>query len=260
MAGLNPTPTDTLAMAPPFPQGRPSTVAPEDVGQHQQDQIPFREKRHCWECMRRRLVCDSAPGACNKCKNRGVVCPGYDDKKPLRWLTPGKVLSKPRRPKNTAAAGDAASVTSLVPRATSQKKKTTKSKPRDESQTVKSATPAIHLEQSAIERYQLHRSDVSDIVQAVAFCMSNLNLAACQDATHHEIGVLLLILTARIHRQQLDISSLGLYPRDHVDQLDNTSTPRRTARRGAGHCAQLDFLYPVVPNDPNVWAGRLHRR
>ncbi|KAK6204176.1 hypothetical protein LQW54_008410 [Pestalotiopsis sp. IQ-011] len=156
-------------MAPPFPQGRPSTVAPGDVGQQQQDQIPVREKRHCWECMRRRLVCDSAPGACNKCKNRGVVCPGYDDKKPLRWLTPGKVLSKPRRPKNAAAAGDAASVTSLVPRATSQKKKTTKSKPRDESQTAKSATPAIHLEQSAVERYQLHRSDVSDIVQAVAF-------------------------------------------------------------------------------------------
>lgn len=211
MTGLNSTSTHTLAMAPPFPQSRPSTVAPGAVGQQQQDQIPVREKRHCWECMRRRLVCDSAPGACNKCKNRGVVCPGYDDKKPLKWLTPGKVLSKPRRPKN-AAAGDAAIVTSLVPKATSQKKIKTKNKPRDESQLDKSATPAMYLEQTAVERYQMHRSDVSDIVQAVAFCMSNLDLAACQDTTHHETGTFLLILTARVHRQQLDISSLGLYP------------------------------------------------
>ncbi|KAL0932727.1 C6 zinc finger domain protein [Colletotrichum truncatum] len=51
-------------------------------------------RRQCWECQRRRVVCDAARPVCGKCKATGVVCPGYEDKKPLTWLTPGKVKTR----------------------------------------------------------------------------------------------------------------------------------------------------------------------
>jgi hypothetical protein len=56
-------------------------------------------KRHCWECMRRCLVCDSMEPACQRCCTSGTVCPGYSNVKPtrLKWLSPGKVRSRPRR-------------------------------------------------------------------------------------------------------------------------------------------------------------------
>ncbi|TDZ13784.1 hypothetical protein Cob_v013084 [Colletotrichum orbiculare MAFF 240422] len=55
------------------------------------------ERSRCWECLRRRLVCDSVKPICNKCRASGIVCPGYDDKKPLTWLAPGKVTCRTRR-------------------------------------------------------------------------------------------------------------------------------------------------------------------
>ncbi|KAJ0296824.1 hypothetical protein COL516b_011208 [Colletotrichum fioriniae] len=55
---------------------------------------PNSGRRQCWECQRRRLVCDSARPVCAKCKTSGVVCPGYEDKKPLVWLAPGKVKTR----------------------------------------------------------------------------------------------------------------------------------------------------------------------
>ncbi|KMU76312.1 hypothetical protein CISG_01046 [Coccidioides immitis RMSCC 3703] len=55
------------------------------------------ERRQCWECSRRRLVCDSSRPACNKCQTAGITCPGYSQKKPLKWLPPGKVTSRTRR-------------------------------------------------------------------------------------------------------------------------------------------------------------------
>ncbi|KMP01709.1 hypothetical protein CIRG_01848 [Coccidioides immitis RMSCC 2394] len=42
------------------------------------------ERRQCWECSRRRLTA-------------GITCPGYSQKKPLKWLPPGKVTSRTRR-------------------------------------------------------------------------------------------------------------------------------------------------------------------
>ncbi|KAI9044813.1 Zn(II)2Cys6 transcription factor [Aspergillus affinis] len=74
---------------------------------------PTGERRQCWECRRRRLVCDSARPACNKCRAAGTECPGYSGNKPLKWITPGKVKSRNRgRPSSTAkgraAASDAA--------------------------------------------------------------------------------------------------------------------------------------------------------
>ncbi|KAI1325565.1 hypothetical protein F5Y16DRAFT_411376 [Xylariaceae sp. FL0255] len=55
-------------------------------------------KKHCWECLRRRLVCDSARPACERCQGAGIVCPGYEDKQPLRWVNPGQItVRRPRR-------------------------------------------------------------------------------------------------------------------------------------------------------------------
>jgi len=53
-----------------------------------------RKMKHCWECRRRRLVCDFTRPKCRKCQVRGVACPGYDGQKPLRWLRPQQVNAK----------------------------------------------------------------------------------------------------------------------------------------------------------------------
>ncbi|KAK1147251.1 hypothetical protein N8T08_001990 [Aspergillus melleus] len=56
-------------------------------------------KQHCWECLRRSLVCDFARPQCKRCATAGISCPGYGKTEPrrLKWLPPGKVTS--RRPK-----------------------------------------------------------------------------------------------------------------------------------------------------------------
>ena len=61
------------------------------------------QKRHCWECLRRRLVCDSTRPVCKRCVLNGTDCPGYSEAKPPRfkWLAPGKVTSRTRKKKNT---------------------------------------------------------------------------------------------------------------------------------------------------------------
>lgn len=41
-------------------------------------------KRHCWECLRRRLVCDYGIPGCRRCAKSGVDCPGYGETPPLR--------------------------------------------------------------------------------------------------------------------------------------------------------------------------------
>lgn len=53
-------------------------------------------RAQCWECRRRRLVCDGGKPACVKCLTAGIACPGYADKKPLVWVANGQVLSRPR--------------------------------------------------------------------------------------------------------------------------------------------------------------------
>ncbi|PLB51393.1 hypothetical protein P170DRAFT_455556 [Aspergillus steynii IBT 23096] len=53
-------------------------------------------KRHCWECLRRSLVCDFTRPQCTRCSTAGVACPGYGATEPrrLKWLPPGKVTSR----------------------------------------------------------------------------------------------------------------------------------------------------------------------
>jgi len=57
------------------------------------------DPKACWECHKRRLICDFASPACQKCEARGVACPGYGEKKPLKWLQPGQTRSKGKRAK-----------------------------------------------------------------------------------------------------------------------------------------------------------------
>lgn len=53
--------------------------------------------RQCWECLKRRLVCDYTLPGCKKCQKAGKECPGYDEQKPLQWIQPGKVTSRKRK-------------------------------------------------------------------------------------------------------------------------------------------------------------------
>lgn len=55
--------------------------------------------RHCWGCLKRRLVCDHTLPYCKKCQKAGKECPGYDEQKPtlLQWVEPGKVTSRRRK-------------------------------------------------------------------------------------------------------------------------------------------------------------------
>jgi hypothetical protein len=55
------------------------------------------KSRQCWECRRRRLVCDFSLPGCHKCYTAGVECPGYGQKKPLKWVTVCEVTSRPRK-------------------------------------------------------------------------------------------------------------------------------------------------------------------
>ncbi|KFY13971.1 hypothetical protein V492_02933 [Pseudogymnoascus sp. VKM F-4246] len=69
---------------------------PEDKG----------SRRHCWECLRRSLVCDFTRPKCNRCTASGTECPGYGDKKPTRikWLPPGQAKSRNRKPKGNPSS------------------------------------------------------------------------------------------------------------------------------------------------------------
>lgn len=60
------------------------------------------DRKRCWECVRRRLVCDSGRPGCNRCKIASIDCTGYGAKKPVKFLEPGLVLSRPRKNKSGA--------------------------------------------------------------------------------------------------------------------------------------------------------------
>lgn len=62
-----------------------------------------REKKadkQCWDCLKRRLVCDRTIPRCRKCQNGGKQCLGYGEEKPLQWVPVGKITA--RRSKNSS--------------------------------------------------------------------------------------------------------------------------------------------------------------
>ncbi|AEO58617.1 hypothetical protein MYCTH_2065658 [Thermothelomyces thermophilus ATCC 42464] len=119
-------------------------------------------RRHCWECLRRCLVCDSTRPACNRCAATGYPCPGYGDVKPTRlvWLAPGKVKSRTRRRKE-------ATTVSAKP-----------NEPRDYRQPSDSdpqtSTPALFDPSDAILRIFLSRfgvyTDADALVHGAEYC------------------------------------------------------------------------------------------
>ncbi|KAH0526044.1 hypothetical protein TsFJ059_009425 [Trichoderma semiorbis] len=74
----------------------------KSANQHNQNK-DRRGKRHCWECRRRCLVCDSEAPECQRCRASGIHCPGYGEVKPtrLKWVTPGRVLSRDQKQKKS---------------------------------------------------------------------------------------------------------------------------------------------------------------
>ena len=86
------------------------------------EQITLPPKRQCWECLRRRLVCDFALPSCNKCQKGGKACPGYDPQKPLQWLAPGKVTSRRRKKGPASSKGKAKSSSAETQKAVEPKK------------------------------------------------------------------------------------------------------------------------------------------
>ncbi|KAM0252600.1 hypothetical protein ACHAQJ_007637 [Trichoderma viride] len=64
------------------------------------------KQQQCWECLRRSLACDGCRPVCDCCRSAGIVCPGYENRRPLTWVTPGNVTVTRIR-KARAAAGSA---------------------------------------------------------------------------------------------------------------------------------------------------------
>lgn len=67
--------------------------------QQQQPLSTTSSSSSCWECLRREVACDATHPACRICIDKGLVCPGYENRKPLRWLVPGTVTAWPRKRK-----------------------------------------------------------------------------------------------------------------------------------------------------------------
>ncbi|KAJ5152016.1 hypothetical protein N7492_010311 [Penicillium capsulatum] len=63
-------------------------------------------KRHCWECLRRRLVCDFEVPGCKRCAKSGVDCPGYGETPPMRvkWIGAGKPKTKAKAQQHKGAS------------------------------------------------------------------------------------------------------------------------------------------------------------
>lgn len=60
--------------------------------------------RKCWECRRRRLVCDLARPGCSKCQSAGRPCPGYGLNKPLKWMQPPEEIKSRHIPRRQLAS------------------------------------------------------------------------------------------------------------------------------------------------------------
>ncbi|KAF6836215.1 C6 zinc finger domain protein [Colletotrichum musicola] len=109
-------------------------------------------RRQCWECQRRRIVCDAVRPVCGKCKATGVVCPGYEDKKPLTWLAPGKVKTRTWKRKTPAKKGE-----------------TTATKGSPQAMALAKAQREQKEKEAAIVFGRDLRSDMCDIVEATVY-------------------------------------------------------------------------------------------
>lgn len=125
-------------------------------------------KKQCWECIRRRWVCDSTRPICKKCRNAGLVCPGYGEEKPLHFLAPGVVLSRPRKVKS--ARSQATCGISTVPISVDSKRSSsTDREGRELDMVLQNDTLIPTRSGPEIELFK-SRTDVDDVVQAITYC------------------------------------------------------------------------------------------
>ncbi|KAK4465449.1 putative C6 zinc finger domain protein [Cladorrhinum samala] len=136
-----------------------------------------RTNQHCWECRRRRLICDGGVPVCTKCRTAGIVCPGYADKKPLTWLAPGRVVSRNRKPK-------AAATSTSLPSTTGRKKKT-----KDEPPAQDTSKSLYKLDLRVVPKVLDLRPKAWDIIEAAAYYNSYIY----PDLKAHALGSSLFI-------------------------------------------------------------------
>ncbi|KAH6605416.1 hypothetical protein Trco_007123 [Trichoderma cornu-damae] len=81
------------------------------------------KRPQCWECLRRESPCDGRTPVCGNCSAAGMVCPGYNNTRPLTWLPTGKV-SRLQKVKMRPGAGPPARRSERSPGATRRPKST----------------------------------------------------------------------------------------------------------------------------------------
>ena len=109
-------------------------------------EVQSNRKRHCSQCVRRRLVCDSALPACKRCLASGTSCPGYtdyNDPSGLRWLELGRVVSRSPNKKRKLPEQ---TTTELC---------------------YRSENAEVH--EVAVSRFEM-KTDANDLFQAVEYC------------------------------------------------------------------------------------------
>lgn len=123
-----------------------------------------RATRHCWACLRRRLVCDFTRPSCNRCYKDGMDCPGYGTQKPLRWKG-NEVVARP----GSRWAMRVAPISS--------------DREKDKQVSwIQGEPEAETASNTAISRFQV-TTDVCDVFQAVEYCTSlSRRPLACIDA------------------------------------------------------------------------------
>lgn len=168
---------------------------------------PHSGRRQCWECQRRRLVCDSARPVCSKCKTSGVVCPGYEDKKPLVWLAPGKVKTRTWKRKSPPAnknKDDVSSRESSKEQSGSELAKAVRSE-------VSSARTGhlVHL----FPGHEL-RDETCDIIEATLYCKSPNSVTGS--------GLCLVRETKKLMYARSATGNEQIYPFFAANQLTNS--------------------------------------
>ena len=131
-----------------------------------QSPTPPDDKRPCWECLRRRLVCDYTRPTCMKCVKSGIVCPGFGNAKPLKWLTPGSVTFRRRKDVPTRSYP-----TSGISPSTGYSSKSSRSDLGGEAGSPQSLTEREQGYLSSKMPREDLKCDTTDIVQAVLYCM-----------------------------------------------------------------------------------------
>ena len=124
------------------------------------------QKHQCWECFRRRLVCDFSQPGCRKCRKAGIECPGYSVKKPVKWLSPGTVTCRGRT-QTLAVVGQ--KNTQLTPE---YDEKSSTIRMRQVVERV--AAQLLRITESGVMQTSIYTtklsSEIDDMVQAISYC------------------------------------------------------------------------------------------